>query len=92
MTIMDYEQEIRGLKASLQETKFAVAQLAVFLADVAAHSTPTFRERLSSNVQSLWGSVSNRQMEDARDIVLMFGRAFVDPAFPLSSDPPDDLK
>ncbi len=87
---MDYEQEIRDLKVSLEETRFAMVKLAVFLAEVASHSTPTFRERLSSNLQSLLGSVANRQTEDARNIVLLFGRALVDPAFPLSSDPPDN--
>jgi hypothetical protein len=89
---MDHEQEILDLKISLEETKFALVKLAVFLAEVASHSTPTFRQRLASNLQNLLGSVSNRQTEDARNIVLMFGRALVDPAFPLSSDPPDDLK
>jgi hypothetical protein len=89
---MEHESEIRELKLSLEETKFALVQMAVFLAEVASHSTPTFRERLASNLQSLLGSVSNRQTEDARNIVLMFGRQLVDPAFPLSSDLPDDLK
>lgn len=89
---MDHEREIRDLKASLEETKFAVAALAVAVAEAVADSDPTFQKRLTSKLRNLVGSVSNRQMADAQDIVLMFGRAFVDPAFPLSSTPPDDLK
>lgn len=87
---MDQEAEIRDLKAALAEIKFGAAGLAVCIAQTLAASDPTFQKRLASTLRDWFGRLESRQQPDAREIALMFGRAFADQAFPLSSEPPKE--
>jgi hypothetical protein len=86
--VMDYEQEIRDLKAALLETKWAVAGLGVCIAQTLATCDPKSRIILSSILRNWMGTMEHRQRSDGMEIALMFGRALVDPAFPFSSTPP----
>jgi hypothetical protein len=88
---MDYEAEIKDLKAALLETQWAVAALAVCIAQTLAACDPKSRTILSSTLRDWLGRLEYRARPEAMNIALMFGRALIDPAFPLSSTPPDDV-
>jgi hypothetical protein len=87
---MDHDVEIRDLKASLLETKLALVGLVTCIARTLAESDPKLAERLTRTFEEWHRGLSSRPRSDAREIAVMFGRAFVDPAFPLSPTPPED--
>jgi hypothetical protein len=87
---MDYETEIRDLKAALLETKMAVAGLGVCIAQTLERYDPKLRPILTSNLRDWLGQARFREQTHVQEVVLMLGHAFVDPAFPLSSIPPNE--
>lgn len=87
---MDHEAEIKALKAALSEHKLAVVGLATCLAQTLAASDPRFRSSLTTTLRNWAGQLEHRGQWEALEIALMFGQAFVDPAFPMSSEPPKD--
>jgi hypothetical protein len=87
---MDYEREIRDLKAALLGTKIAVAGLALCIARTLETCDPKSRALLTSQLRDWYGQIELRGMTDAQEIALIFGQNFVDQAFPLSSDHPKD--
>lgn len=89
---MDYEAEINALKASLLETKTAVAGLGVCIAQTLVACDPKSKAILTNNLRDWLGHSQLRGQTHAQEIALIFGRAFVDPAFPLSYIPPDHSK
>jgi hypothetical protein len=87
---MDYEQEIRSLKASLFEHKLAMVGLAVCIAQTLDASDPKFRSSLTTTLRAWLGRLQFRQQKDAEEVALMFGQAFVEPSFPMSPIPPNE--
>ena len=87
---MDQDAEIRDLKASLLETKLAVAGLVTCIAQTLAESDPKLGARLTRNFEEWHRGLASRPRSDAKEIAVMFGRAFVDHAFPMSSIPPKE--
>jgi hypothetical protein len=85
---MTVEEEIRDLKASLLETRIGAVSLLVCVVQSLAEVDPTLRERVASNLRQWHGRAANRARPEARQMAEMFGQALVDPAFPMSSDPP----
>jgi len=83
---MDYDAEIRDLKAALIETKLGVAGLATCIAQTLATCDPSSQPILATNLRTWSGTLAQRQRPEAKEIALLFGRAFVDPAWPMSSD------
>jgi hypothetical protein len=85
---MDQDAEIRDLKAALSETKWAVASLAVCIAQTLAEHDPSLQKSLTRTFEQWHRELGSRARPEAKEIAAMFGRAFVDPAFPMSSIPP----
>jgi hypothetical protein len=87
---MDYEREIRDLKAALLETKTAVAGLGLCIAQTLVACYPKSKAILTNNLRNWLGQSEFRGQTHSQEIALIFGRAFVEPSFPMSYEPPDN--
>jgi hypothetical protein len=87
---VDYEAEIKDIKAALLETQIGVVGLSVCVAQTLVACDPRSHAMLSNTLRRWLGTLEKRARPEAKEIAVIFGRVFVDPAFPLSSTPPDE--
>jgi hypothetical protein len=87
---MDYEAEIKELRAALLESMLGAAALVTCVVQSLGEADPSLQARFASNLRRWHGRASNRARQEAKVMAEMVGQTIIDPAFPMSSKLPKE--